>query len=346
MTDHQVQFLLMCAQCPDETSAILSLGATLGAVYIGATIAAVFYGITILQTVIYYKQNHNDPWLFRYAVAFLWILDTLQVALSTHALYFYLIKSFGKYLALLRTIWSFPLQFLANMLIVCGVQALYAVRIWKLGRHFHMILPWFIFLTVAATFGTGLYVIYDTYTLETFFTLEILTIKTSIYAVFSTMAGADFVIAGAMCFYLYKGRSMTSFSSTIKMIKGLMRLVVISGILTSACSLLTLVAYIAWPDTFAFVAIDLVLPKLYINSLLAMLNSRQSSMRLGMNGRRVHQKMIEFVHVTESRVVDIEQTNITIPGLSVTGSETNNSIPLSVTDESRSNGSTNDMISS
>ncbi len=60
------------------------LGATLGAIFIGATIAAVFvqnlgldamltprsrfYGITILQTVVYYKQNPNDPWLFRYAV--------------------------------------------------------------------------------------------------------------------------------------------------------------------------------------------------------------------------------------------------------------------------------------
>ncbi|KAK0457288.1 uncharacterized protein EV420DRAFT_517571 [Desarmillaria tabescens] len=217
----------------DEAPASLSIEATLGAVYIGATIAAVFYGITILQTIVYYKQNPNDPWLFRYGVVSLWILDTLQVALSTHALYFYLIKSFGNYFALLRVIWSFPLQFLANMLIVCGVQALYAVRIWKLGRHFHMVLPWFIFLAVAATFGTGLYVMYDTYTLTSFTTLEIATIRTSIYAVFSTMAGADFVIAGTMCFYLHKGRSMTSFSSTIKIIGGLMRLVVISGVLTS-----------------------------------------------------------------------------------------------------------------
>ncbi len=27
-----------------------------------------FYGITILQTVVYYKQNPNDPWLFQYGV--------------------------------------------------------------------------------------------------------------------------------------------------------------------------------------------------------------------------------------------------------------------------------------
>ncbi len=101
-----------------------------------------FYGITILQTVIYYKQYPNDPWLFRYSVreiirfdgifltnkqvAILWcayrklykitswiltstiisrILDTLHVAISTHALYFYMIESFGNYLPLFGIIW-------------------------------------------------------------------------------------------------------------------------------------------------------------------------------------------------------------------------------------------------
>ncbi|KAK0203240.1 hypothetical protein DFS33DRAFT_1345944 [Desarmillaria ectypa] len=64
------------------------LGATLGAIFIGAAIAAIFYGITILQTVVYYKQNPDDLWLFRYAVALLWIFDTLHVALApTHFIY-------------------------------------------------------------------------------------------------------------------------------------------------------------------------------------------------------------------------------------------------------------------
>ncbi|KAG7443420.1 uncharacterized protein BT62DRAFT_330189 [Guyanagaster necrorhizus] len=186
-----------------------SVGGTLGAIYIGATIAAVFYGITLLQTAVYYKLNPNDPWIFRYTVALLWyvtgshqtapsnaticrVLDTLHVAFSTHALYYYLIDSFGNYVFLLRIIWSFPLQLVFNMIIATGVQALYAIRIWKLGRHFHVVLPWFIFFAVAATFGTGLYVIYDTYRISSI--LDISTIRTSIYSVFSTMVGADFAI--------------------------------------------------------------------------------------------------------------------------------------------------------
>ncbi|KAK0457278.1 uncharacterized protein EV420DRAFT_1549887 [Desarmillaria tabescens] len=290
------------------------LGTTLGAVLVGCIIASVFYGITILQTVAYYKQYPNDQWIFRYAVALLWIFDTLHVALTTHALYFYVIESFGNYLALLTIVWSFSLQLLINMLIIPGVQALYAFRIWKLGSHFHVVLPRFIFVAVAATFGAGLYVMYETYTLTSF--LDISTIRVSIYLNFSTISAADFVIAGAMCFYLHKGRSMAGVSSTTKVIMRLMRLVVISGLATSACSLFTLVAYIAWPNTLIFVAINFILPRLYINSLLAMLNSRKSSM----DNKECHsdEKTIRFVSpATGSGATDSGQTNITISDPSV-----------------------------
>ncbi|KAK0238303.1 hypothetical protein EDD85DRAFT_503855 [Armillaria nabsnona] len=284
------------------------LAMTLGALFVGATIAAVCYGITILQTVVYYKLNPNDPWIFRYSIALLLILDTLHVALGTHALYFYLIESFGDYLALLsKVIWSFPLQLLINVLINSGVQALYAVRIWKLGRKFHMILPRFIVIPVAATFGTGLYVVVS-YTLSSF--LDISNIRPCIYTVFSTMSAADFIIAGVMCFYLHKGRSMTTFSATTKTIVKLMRIVVISGLLTSTCSLFTLISYIVWSDSLIFLAIGtFILPKLYINSLLAMLNSRKSSLWSVGKGYQVEQKMIRFApHDAENGLADSGQT--------------------------------------
>ncbi|KAK0497560.1 hypothetical protein EDD18DRAFT_1162837 [Armillaria luteobubalina] len=315
------------------------LATTLGALFIGATIASVCFGITLLQTVVYYKLNSSDPWIFRYSVALLLIFDTLHVALSTHALYFYLIQSFGNYLALLsKVIWSFPLQLLINVFINSGVQALYAVRIWKLGRKFHMILPRFIVIPVAATFGTGLYVIYDAYTLSSF--LDVSNIRPCIYTVFSTMTVADFIIAGVMCFYLHKGRSMTTFSSTTKTIVKLMRIVVISGLLTSTCSLLTLISYIVWPDTLIFLTIGtFILPKLYINSLLAMLNSRKSSMWSVGKGYQAEQKMIRFApHDAENGVADSGQTNVTIPGLD-TGTQTQTNVNLSFHAAERSQSS-------
>ncbi|KAK0457524.1 uncharacterized protein EV420DRAFT_1643858 [Desarmillaria tabescens] len=79
-----------------------SLGKTLGALYVGATIAAILFGITNLQALIYYKKYPNDWWVYRYSVALLWILDALNVALTTHSLYFYLIDMFGNFAGVLE----------------------------------------------------------------------------------------------------------------------------------------------------------------------------------------------------------------------------------------------------
>ncbi|KAK0471476.1 hypothetical protein IW261DRAFT_1571987 [Armillaria novae-zelandiae] len=80
------------------------LGTTLGALYIGATIAAI---ITNLQLVIYYKKYPDDWWVYRYSVGVLWVLDSLHVAFSTHAIYHYLIDLFGDYEGINCIVWSF-----------------------------------------------------------------------------------------------------------------------------------------------------------------------------------------------------------------------------------------------
>ncbi|KAK0190187.1 hypothetical protein F5146DRAFT_1122517 [Armillaria mellea] len=278
----------MASQNP---TAAPSLRMTLGAVYIGATVAAILFGITNLQAVIYYRKYSDDWWIYQYSVAILWAFDALHVALGTHALYHYLIDLFGDYVALNDVVWSFKLQILFNMVIIIGVQAIYTVRIWRLGHHFHQILPWFVVLCVAISGGTGIFTVYDSYVITSF--LSIHSIKVSIYVVFSMAPISDFLIAFSMCYYLHKSRESAAFSSTSKMLLGLMRLVVISGLATSTCSLITLITYLALPNSLIFLGIHFILPKLYINSLLAMLNSRKDH-RVPTNGRHSVAKVLKF----------------------------------------------------
>ncbi|KAK0429616.1 hypothetical protein EV421DRAFT_1914354 [Armillaria borealis] len=101
------------------------------------------------------SRHYINSSIFLQQVAILWAFNTLHVALSTHALYHYLIDLFSNYTALYDIVWSFKLQILFNMVIILGVQVIYAVRIWKLGHHFHQILPWFVVLCVAVT---GVYI--------------------------------------------------------------------------------------------------------------------------------------------------------------------------------------------
>ncbi|KAK0187501.1 hypothetical protein F5146DRAFT_1225947 [Armillaria mellea] len=225
------------------------VGDTLGALYIGSIIAAVLFGITNLQVVIYYKKYPHDWWFYRSSVACLWALDAVHVALSSHALYFYLIDMYGDLVGALESNdLSMKLQLDVNVAIAVYVQGLYAIRLWKLGAHFHKFLPCLITASI---------------------------IKRGIYTFSGTLAATDVIIALAMFYYLRKSRTTTAFTSTAGRLLGLMRLVLASGLATSACSLLTLITFIVLPESLVFLGIHFALSKLYVNSLLAMLNYRR-----------------------------------------------------------------------
>ncbi|KAK0487956.1 hypothetical protein IW261DRAFT_1559000 [Armillaria novae-zelandiae] len=298
-----------------------SLEGTFGALFIGATIAAVLFGIMNLQVLIYYKRYPKDWSLYLYSVALFWVLDSIHFALGTHALYYYLIDMYGNFLGALleNAIWSMRLQLLFKVWIIVLVQGIYAIRLSKLGRHFHKILPWFVFIAIAVSFGNSIALRSSSITvfmpprclqvlgysclmrckkpflaacfardnsLQLYYSefghrLYHPATQISIYIFYSVAITTDFTIAFMMCYYLHKSRAIIHLPFTAHKLLGLMRLALVSGLATSdnisACSLFALFTYLAWSDTLIFVAIDFILPKLYINSLLAMLNYRQQS---------------------------------------------------------------------
>ncbi|KAK0474897.1 hypothetical protein IW261DRAFT_532528 [Armillaria novae-zelandiae] len=252
-----------------------SLGMTFGVFHICATISAILFGITYTQIVKYYKKYPNDWRVFRYSVAILWILDAFHVVLSTHMIYHYLIDLFGDYGGLYHIVWSFRLQLPTAMAIVIGVQGIYTIRIWKLGRHFHRILSWIVVLTFIVAVGNGIFSVYAVYSVSDFKALSV--VERSVWVIHSIPPFSDFIIALSMCYYLHKSRQACGPSNRAPdKLLCIMRLGVISGLATSICSLLILITYLAWPNTLIFFGIDLILPKLYINSLLAILNSRKA----------------------------------------------------------------------
>ncbi|PBK84127.1 hypothetical protein ARMGADRAFT_1088593 [Armillaria gallica] len=261
---------------------IASLGDTFGALFVGATVAAILFGMMNVQVLIYYKNNPNDWSLYRRAVALFWfasfiraylqswrinafryrVLDTVHVAISTHALYYYLINMNGNLFDALeaKIIWSMRLQLLVKMWTIVFVQGVYAIRLWKFGRHFHKIVPWLVFLAVVALIGAGIFLSYDIYITPNLASVSI--INVSIYTLYSMVVTEDLIISLMMCYYLHKSRAAMCFSSMAGLLLGLIQLVVIrSGLATSAFSLFSLFTYIMWPETFIFVAIDFILPK-------------------------------------------------------------------------------------
>ncbi|KAF8873179.1 hypothetical protein CPB84DRAFT_648890 [Gymnopilus junonius] len=244
----------------------MTLDNTIGAAYLGSAAASILFGVTLVQTYMYYLNYSND-WMFqRVSVGILLVLDTLHLALTIHAVYHYVITSFGNPLALGVIVWSF------KVVIVLFVQSLYALRVWKLGRHFHRIWPVLVVAIVVSGYVIGILLAVKVYNIKTF--LELTEVAWVIYASFASATAIDIVIAIAICFYL--GRSRSSFSGTTYRIIKIMQYVLVSGFLTSACSLSALITFAVMPTTLIFLGIEFLLTKLYINSYLAMLNARKS----------------------------------------------------------------------
>ncbi|SJL15363.1 uncharacterized protein ARMOST_18856 [Armillaria ostoyae] len=129
------------------------------------------------------------------------------------------------------------------------------------------------FLCVVISFFSSGLLVYKTYTITTFTGLA--SMGWAIDAAFATSTGIDFFISFAMCYYLHKSRSISEFSSTNSRLLVLMWFVLMSGLATSACSTVALVTFIVLPNTLVFLGVEFLLTKLYVNSLLSMLNARK-----------------------------------------------------------------------
>ncbi|KAK0470172.1 uncharacterized protein EV420DRAFT_1498776 [Desarmillaria tabescens] len=254
-----------------DSLTLFSMGTTLGAVLIGATLASALFGVTTMLFFVYYKRYSQDRWFYRISLAILWVFDALHFALALHILYFYLVDSFGDSPALLNMVWSFKLDFSTHLAILMGVDIVCVVRLWILGRFFHRIVPWIVSFTVAGVVAVLIFLIYEVYTISSFHQFS--DISKIMDGALAVGAAADLAICLATSYYLYKSKAVTISSRTSGPLLVLMRLVLISGLAKTAASILMLVVFLTFPNTLIFVAIGFPIPRLYIITLLTMLNA-------------------------------------------------------------------------
>ncbi|KAF5327506.1 hypothetical protein D9619_004986 [Psilocybe cf. subviscida] len=84
---------------------------------------------------------------------------------------------------------------------------------------------------------------------------------------------ADVMITVSLCILL--GNIRTGFKLTDSLVNTLMLYTINTGLLTSVSATACFVTFAIWPHAFVFIGFYFVLSKLYINSLLAMLNTRE-----------------------------------------------------------------------
>ncbi|KAI5996481.1 hypothetical protein F5J12DRAFT_355985 [Pisolithus orientalis] len=239
----------------------------------------------------------EDASIKKFLVAAVWVLDTLHVSLTCHILYYYMITNYGVPTSLEYNIWSLTMSFLVNIFMVCITQLFFANIIYYLCRpHVKWLVTTPIMLLVLAHFGFGM----ETVVLE--FVNNRISVLTQIkfYGVTPTVATvvlAETLITVSLCILLYDGGSYFAFPGTKRLLNTLIIYAVNRCLLTLLVAIAELVmVHVAYytmlmslshfPQTANekhawLIGLNFIIGKLYANSLLASLNTRQYLRSLG-----------------------------------------------------------------
>ncbi|KAG1790446.1 uncharacterized protein HD556DRAFT_729204 [Suillus plorans] len=249
---------------------VVDIHDTFGAGFIGGMVTAILYGITTLQTYLYYVYYPSDSNSVKVLVGFIWVLDTLHVSFMCHALYYYLVTSFGDPNNLGTGVWSLFISLALNLCMAVLVQMYFTLRISYLTRsNIRWWLTSFIMLFVIAHFETVILMFIK----KEFSALSQITLYAATpFAVTAVLS--DVFIAASLCILLHGNRG--SYVETNALVNTLMVYAINRCLLTSAVAVAEVIAFAISPGSLWFIAIDFVIGKLYANSLLASLNSRSA----------------------------------------------------------------------
>jgi len=257
------------------------LESTLGVLFIGFLVCIILYGFTFFQTYLYFSRFPKDDIWTKLTAGSLGALDTTTSALISQSVYYYLIDQFMSPVGLLDATSTFCAENGLAILATFIVQIFYAARIFQVGPRSWAVLS-VISLTSLIAFCFGI-----TMTVQIFKQKRLADLGTPSMEVvagisqgFASMA--DIMIVGALSIALQPSRN-----PRMRMPEGWFDKFVTYFINRGVCVTIVQVAYmvvfLAMPSKQIWIPFHLVVSKLYINTLLAMLNSRDTIHGRGIN---------------------------------------------------------------
>ncbi|KAK7054814.1 hypothetical protein VNI00_003277 [Paramarasmius palmivorus] len=254
---------------------------TMGALWWGLQAATILWGVTTTQTWYYYETYKKDHLSLKILVGLVFLTDTAHEAVILHAMYHYLVQGWGNLESLRHVTATLYQDVTINGITGALVQAFFVYRIWifSKGNIPMMILLSAMVITLLSEYSSSAPPAYFS-----FFTLG--SDKSNIprfeemggllglnLAINSLTAVVDVSLTVAVCYYL--SRSRTGFAASETMLNKIIVLAINTGAITSVWTILILIAYLSLRGYYVYFGMYLVIGRLYANSLLATLNSRQ-----------------------------------------------------------------------
>ncbi|KAJ7116125.1 hypothetical protein C8R43DRAFT_1242339 [Mycena crocata] len=243
---------------------------TYGLLYMAVVISSSLYGAGILQFWMYIRKYHSrDPLLVKTLVCAVLVCDTCQQALLCHSVYRYLVSSIGNPALLPTVVDTLMIELFFSCAIATMVQQFYCWRIFKIGKS--------VTLTAAVSLVSWtscvLLLVYSAKAVRLPLLSEVITLKTLSIVANTMSAVADISISVVLVVLLHTAK--TGFKRSTDLINRLMVFTFNTGLPTSVFALVATVCIAAFPDTFLYIFFFLLLGRLYTNSLLVTLNSRE-----------------------------------------------------------------------
>ncbi|KAH8994330.1 hypothetical protein EDB86DRAFT_3168474 [Lactarius hatsudake] len=250
-------------------SPVVDIRNSFGAAFVGLLVSTTLLGLTIAQTCIYFWNYRNrDPKPLKFFVAFVTFIDALHTIICAYAIYWYLVLNFGNVDNLQYGMWAMNAQVVLSTVIFVSVQLYYARRVYILSQSLISPIIIVVLVFIAAFFAS--FFLAKEIALKRFSYFHSSTWMS--YIALSSATVGDILIATSMCWSLYRRR--TGFARTDSVIMTSMAYSINSGLLTGLLSLASSISIVVSPSSMIWLAFFWAMSKCYVNSLLAMLNSR------------------------------------------------------------------------
>jgi len=245
----------------------------LGPGFIGFTISLWLYGSTLSQTIYYFRTFPDDSRITKCLACFLCVVDTLHVCLLSHMFWGFLVygPSVG-FSILLKLPWQLMASFIVGFIINTVVQCFFGLRVWKISFNNRIIAS---IIGISSTGQLCAGMAFSGHLITVINPTLALNNIGQLYARTSLACSlvCDLTISVSMVYYF------SLFRDGMKRSKDVLQLLIIlsvnMGVLLSLATAVTLILVVNDPGTFTSLGPHFVLSKLYINSLLATLNSRK-----------------------------------------------------------------------
>ncbi|KAJ6506078.1 hypothetical protein DFH09DRAFT_1375146 [Mycena vulgaris] len=253
-----------------------SLHETYGLRLIAVFLESILYGMGLLQVYLYFHWYPKDGWYTKATVVAMVFLETLQIVVYFVGFYVPMIDHFGDFDNLKTISWQSLTQLTALYLSIFVAQMFFASCIYLLHTK-DKVLPTIIYILAIVAVGGGMAQVGVAARIANYAKNGETSAATNTQA--AVAFTADLLITGGLCWRLNSNR--TGLQSTNNLLNFLIMTAVNRGVMTMVTALLNLVLFLSRPGTFYFQLMVIVSGKLYMNSLLAMLNTRQHAHMLG-----------------------------------------------------------------